>query len=82
MQKPTRTAIATTAIATITGTLFSVVGIPVANADEAQECPEVEIVVARGTAEGDIGPQRYGSAVSNGRGSACAIVSFSRTAAW
>ncbi|GAA4797885.1 cutinase family protein [Corynebacterium canis] len=61
MQKPTRTA-----IATITGTLFSVVGIPVAHADEAQECPEVEIVVARGTTEGDIGPQRYGSTVSNG----------------
>lgn len=39
---------------------------PPVKADEQQQCPRIEIVAARGTSEIGIGPQKYGSAVSNG----------------
>ncbi|MDO5077832.1 cutinase family protein [Corynebacterium sp.] len=39
---------------------------PFAQADDAPECPAVEIIAARGTTEDSIGPQYYGNAQSNG----------------
>ncbi|WJZ01536.1 cutinase family protein [Corynebacterium freiburgense] len=50
----------------VAASISMVVSVPYAGAQEAGECPAVEIVATRGTMEDSVGPQQYGDAQSNG----------------